>query len=124
MHMSIDFTEAYCDLFTEAVRDGDTLDQQKLLAMASIQAGCSEASPPRIQRLGYLLLKLPPVIARKKAHEYLSGMVGKRALSQADYLGLGPRVSWRLGKHVCYPTAYLLEWIEETQTGRGASWPA
>jgi hypothetical protein len=58
-----------------------------------------------------LLPKLPPVVIRKAVPEVLGQVVAVQTLSNADSIGQGPEVAWRVGRHVVYRTDSLLHWI-------------
>ncbi len=62
--------------------------------------------------LNDLANSLPPVITRKKIKKYFGEVVTPGALANADSRGTGPRVRYRVGRDIMYPTAYLLEWLE------------
>jgi hypothetical protein len=106
------YIAVYVDLFKQAVRNGLKVDPHLSITCCRYVRYCGK-SPPRVNELAHLLAQLPPVIARKKVHEYFGGVIVSRMLSEADNRGIGPRVRWNVGKNICYPTPYLLEWIEE-----------
>lgn len=106
------YIEIYCDLFKRAVREGQDLPDIGPMVM-NAYVPWDQASPPRLGKLANLVFLLPPVIARKRVYDYLGGAVTSRALANADSRGNGPRVKFSVGRNVCYPTAYLLEWLEE-----------
>ena len=106
------YIDVYCDLFKKAIRNGENVPDQ-LPVIAGRFAKCCGASPARVRSMEHLLFQLPPVIARKRVYDYFGGVVTPKALANADYKGVGPRVKWEVGRNVCYPTPYLLEWMEE-----------
>lgn len=55
--------------------------------------------------------KLPPVIARKAAPDFLGGVVSCKTLRNADSAGAGPEVAYEIGRTVAYKTESLLRWV-------------
>jgi hypothetical protein len=55
--------------------------------------------------------KLPPVIARHDVERQLGGLITRQTLANADALGKGPEVAYRVGRKVVYRTDSLLEWV-------------
>ena len=79
-------------------------------------------SPPKLDRLGWALAQMPPLICRKDVGHWIG--MASQTLAGADAAGTGPRVRYIIGRRVVYPAAYLLEWLEsqgiEVKTnGRG-----
>ncbi|MFW5970820.1 MAG: hypothetical protein ACOCQT_01845 [Desulfovermiculus sp.] len=107
-----EFVEVYCDLFKKAVREGKSPHDLVPVVLNSY-ASWGEVGPPRLSRLMYLAFQLPPVIARKRVYEYLGGAITSKMLANADSRGVGPRVRLEMGRNICYPTLYLLEWLED-----------
>ena len=68
-------------------------------------------SPPKIDRLGWALPQMPPIICRKDVGHWIG--LTPSTLANSDAQGTGPRVRYIIGRRVFYPTAYLLEWLEE-----------
>jgi len=60
-----------------------------------------------------LIAKLPPVIARERVSHFLGGLVDGKTLANADSDGVGPDISWRAGRKVCYRTDSLVSWLVE-----------
>jgi len=60
-----------------------------------------------------LTANLPPVIARKEVGRFLGGIVARQTLSNADAVGLGPDVAYRVGRAVTYRTESLVKWVVE-----------
>lgn len=106
------FVEIYCDLFKKAVREGKS--PQDLVPMVlNSYASWGDVGPPQVKKLMYLAFQLPPVMARKRVYEYLGGAITSKMLANADSRGIGTRVRFEMGRSVCYPTLYLLEWLED-----------
>lgn len=105
---------AHCEAVRRAVRDNSDLPGPILpLVIGGWASGEQEISPARIQRLRPLLFQLPPIISRNKVGDYLGGVISATHLRNRDQLKTGPRVRIVGGRKVSYPTAYLLEWMEE-----------
>lgn len=56
---------------------------------------------------------LPPVIARADVGRFLGGVVDQKTLRNADNLGQGPKIVWRVGRKVVYRSDSLVSWIVE-----------
>lgn len=106
------FIDIYCEMAKKAFAEEGRLPEALPILVSQYLKSEKGISPPKVKKLFSLLLSLPPVIARKKIPAYFGGAVGTSVLPQADYRGIGPRVRWNIGRTVCYPTAYLLEWLE------------
>lgn len=61
-----------------------------------------------------LLVKLPPIIARKDVERHLGGVVSMKTLANADSSGKGPTGAYQVGRSVVYPTEALVRWIIAT----------
>ncbi len=59
----------------------------------------------------YLSGALPPIIGRAEVDRFLPGLVKPQTLAQADSVGLGPEIAWKLGRKVAYKTDSLLLWL-------------
>jgi len=67
---------------------------------------------PRLEQLGWMLDRLPPVVARKDVERVLGGVVKASTLVHDDKKGRGPRFRLHIGREVVYRTEYLLEYLE------------
>lgn len=54
---------------------------------------------------------LPPYIARKNIEKSLGGIIANQSISNADALGDGPEIAYKVGRNVVYNTETLLVWI-------------
>lgn len=83
------------------------------LAMAEAMAAKYGVDPPRISHLQMLLVDLPPFVTRESVSTVLGIPVAPKTMTNHDYLGTGPRLRFRVCGRVTYPTAFLLEWVEQ-----------
>lgn len=68
---------------------------------------------PKLEKLGFLLDSLPPVIARRSAEKVLGGLIKGKTIANDEQLGRGPKTIIRgPGNCISYPTAALLEYLE------------
>ena len=58
----------------------------------------------------------PPTIARSKVSEYFGGAISSKTLANLDSLGQGPEGAFKVGRNVVYPTASLLNWLQQRTT--------
>jgi len=70
-------------------------------------------TPEEQEFISTLTANLPPVIARKEVGKFLGGVVAPQTLSNADSVGLGPEVAYRVGRAVAYRTESLVRWVVE-----------
>ncbi|WP_034603897.1 hypothetical protein [Halodesulfovibrio aestuarii] len=70
-------------------------------------------SAPKIRLLKPLFLFLPPIVKRTDLGKVVLSMVPKTTVAYDDRNGTGPRVKFKIGQSVCYPTGYLLEYLEK-----------
>lgn len=92
---------------------GEAQAKRKIVLETGWNSGKHKISPPRVNKLSPLLYKLPPLISRKQVPNILGGIVSDKFLANCDSKNEGPRVRLELFRYVVYPTAYLLEWLEE-----------
>lgn len=105
---------AYCEAWRRAVRDETDLPGPVLsLSTGGWKAGRRDIPPAKVQRLRPLLFQLPPIIHRKRVESLLGGIVSYAHLRNKDSEKKGPRVRIVSRSGVAYPTAYLLEWLEQ-----------
>ena len=109
-----EYIEKWCAEFKHAIMIGDKNPGLALRKIsAALLADQHGIEPPHVDKLAGLLLELPPFIARADVNTMLGSVVDVRTLANLDSLGKGPRMRMRIGNRVVYPTAYLLEWIED-----------
>ena len=112
--VSTAYVEKWCAEFRHAIMNGDNSPGLALRKIsAALLAEQYGIEPPRVNKLAGLLLELPPLIARTDVRAMVGMDIDERSLANLDSLGKGPRMRMRVGRRVVYPTAYLLEWIEE-----------
>lgn len=68
-------------------------------------------TPDASEFVTLLVDKLPPVIARMDVERQLGGLITRQTLANADAVGKGPEVAYRVGKKVVYRTDSLVAWI-------------
>ncbi len=66
-----------------------------------------------LKHLGFLIERLPPIIERTEIRHYLGGLVAPETVRHAESTKKGPREVIKLGRKTAYPTASLLQWLEE-----------
>ncbi|MCG8529597.1 MAG: hypothetical protein MI749_02910 [Desulfovibrionales bacterium] len=71
-----------------------------------------DTTPPEVNLLRPLLLQLPPIVKRIELGSGVLNFVSKSGVSVDDTKAAGPRVRFKIGQMVCYPAAYLLEYLE------------
>lgn len=75
---------------------------------SAVQPGSGESSP-----LGWLVDKLPPIIARKEVRRILGGVVAPNTLCNDDRRGLGPAKRFKFsGGDVAYTREDLVAYLE------------
>lgn len=108
------YVEKWCAEFRHAIMSGDNNPGLALRKIsAALLAEQYGIEPPRVNKLAGLLLELPPMIARADVRSMVGMDIDARTLANLDCTGKGPRMRLRVGRQVMYPTAYLLEWLEE-----------
>lgn len=69
-------------------------------------------TPPEVHYLRPLLMQLPPLVKRIEIGTGVLNFASKSGISVDDSKGKGPRVRIKVAQMICYPTAYLLEYLE------------
>lgn len=67
---------------------------------------------PELGILGEYVEMMPPFIARASVHHFTGGAIKPKTLQNDDEKGKGPRKSIYVAGKRCYPTAFLLEYLE------------
>lgn len=73
----------------------------------------AELSETQVDFVQTFLENLPAYIARKNIEKMLGGVIANQSLSNADALGEGPEVAYKIGRNVVYNTETLLVWIAQ-----------
>lgn len=76
-----------------------------------------ELLQPELGILGEFVGMMPPFIARASVHHFTGGAIKPKTVQNDDEKGKGPRKSIYIAGKRCYPTPYLLEYLE----GKGVS---
>ncbi len=66
-----------------------------------------------LKHLGFLIERLPPIIERTEIRHYLGGLVAPETVRHAESTKKGPKEVIKMGRKTAYPTASLLQWLEE-----------
>lgn len=82
------------------------------IMMAEALATKYGVAPPKLKELAPLLVDLPPFISRESVSSVLGLPVSSKTMTNHDYLGIGPRLRFRVAGKIVYPAAFLLEWVE------------
>jgi hypothetical protein len=109
-----EYADTYCQVAKAMIDRGHLPPSPPFIqALLGIPANKKKTlTPPRLERLAWLLPLLPPLISRTDAKHWVGG-VSSNTLANADQENLGPRIRYVIGgRRVVYPTAYLLEWLE------------
>lgn len=71
-----------------------------------------DTTPPDVEMFRPLLFQLPPIVRRCDIGSGVLNFASKHAISVDDGKGKGPRVRFRIQRMICYPSLYLLEYLE------------
>lgn len=71
-----------------------------------------DTTPPDVEMFRPLLFQLPPIVRRSEVGSGVLNFASRHALGNDDNRGKGPRVRFRMQRMICYPSIYLLEYLE------------
>ncbi|MCT4627728.1 hypothetical protein [Halodesulfovibrio sp.] len=121
MSKSEEFIEAYYvvllaffEKYKKAMGQGQPVpDFPSFVLRAEVWSAVFKQSAPRVEYLSHLLIEWPSFVSRAELGTGAYKMISKSAIIKADGSGEGPRVRIKIGNAVWYPTAYLLEYLED-----------
>lgn len=108
-----EYADTYCQVAKALIDRGDLPPAPQFIqSLVGIPISKNKnITPPKLDKLAWALPQLPPMICRKDMGHWFG--IAQSTLANADVSGTGPRVRYIIGRRVVYPTAYILEWLEE-----------